>query len=249
MALRDECYKATCSVLAEEREKQVEGFANREKGNKKRALILLCPGMQVLSHSALVRPSLELLHQKFQSLLQHGTSSEKQSQNTETCPMSIIKEVDSHKSNPLLGSVLCSLSQAFWGPFNLHSNPEKWLGQNTQFTKKLIQILSCSRIKSQTDKRAELGLQLIGVHGQWVLFLFKMSLMSFTQGKTLYVLGEYSASEVVEHFSLCTLQLYKCYHCLNTFSARKTLEQVSYVGCINCFNPHLSYTTVSSRNV
>lgn len=45
MALRDECYKTTCSVLAEEREKQVEGFANRKKGNKKRALILLCPGM------------------------------------------------------------------------------------------------------------------------------------------------------------------------------------------------------------
>lgn len=34
----------TCSVLAEEREKQVEHFANREKGGKKRALILLCPG-------------------------------------------------------------------------------------------------------------------------------------------------------------------------------------------------------------
>lgn len=45
MALREECYKATCSVLAEEREKQVEGFANREKEKKKRALILLCPGM------------------------------------------------------------------------------------------------------------------------------------------------------------------------------------------------------------
>lgn len=51
MALRDECYKDTRSVLAEEREKQVEDSANREKEERKRTLILVCPGMYVLSHS------------------------------------------------------------------------------------------------------------------------------------------------------------------------------------------------------
>lgn len=42
MALTEEHYQDTCSVLAKEREKQVEDSANREK--EKRALVL-CPGM------------------------------------------------------------------------------------------------------------------------------------------------------------------------------------------------------------
>lgn len=102
-----------------------------------------------------LRPSLELLHLKFQlqPLLKHGTSTEKKFQNTETCPTSNIKDLASHKNNPLLRSVLYSLCQGFWGQFKLHSNPSK----GYLHYKKCNTNLSCSRIKSQTY-RAEFGL-------------------------------------------------------------------------------------------